>query len=32
MEGQFYYSVDKLKDECEELLSLGIKSVLLFGV
>lgn len=32
MEGQYYYTVDKLKEECEELLSLGIKSVLLFGL
>lgn len=32
MDGQFYYSVDRLKEECEELLSLGIKSVLLFGL
>lgn len=32
MEGQYYYTVDKLKEECEELLSLGIKSVLIFGL
>lgn len=32
MEGQYYYTVDKLKEECEELISLGIKSVLLFGL
>ncbi|MHC1684693.1 MAG: porphobilinogen synthase [Clostridiaceae bacterium] len=32
MEGQYYYTVDKLKVECEELLSLGIKSVLIFGL
>lgn len=32
MESQYYYTVDRLKEECEELLSLGIKSVLLFGL
>ncbi|HEY5563774.1 MAG TPA: porphobilinogen synthase, partial [Clostridiaceae bacterium] len=32
LEGQFYYSVDKLKEEIEELVALGIKGVLLFGL
>ena len=32
MEGCYHYSVDKLKDEIDELKSLGINYVLLFGV
>lgn len=32
MEGQYYLSIDKLIDEVKELLVLGIKGVLLFGV
>lgn len=32
MEGQFYYSVDRLNEEIKELVSLGINSVILFGL
>ncbi len=32
MEGCYHYSVDKLKDEIDELKALGINYVLLFGV
>ena len=32
MEGQFYYSVDRLNEEIKELASLGINSVILFGL
>ena len=32
MEGQFYYSVDRLKVEIKELVHLGINSVILFGL
>ena len=32
MKDCYHYSVDMLEDEIKELLSLGIKSVLLFGI
>ena len=32
MEGQFYYSVDRLNEEIKELVHLGINSVILFGL
>lgn len=32
MEGQFYYSVDRLNEEIKELVNLGINSVILFGL
>lgn len=32
MPGQFQLSVDQLKDEIENILSLGLKTILLFGV
>jgi porphobilinogen synthase len=32
MPGQFQMSVDNVLRECEELLGLGIKSILLFGI
>jgi len=32
MEGQFYYSVDRLNEELKELVHLGINSVILFGL
>ncbi|MBC8059121.1 MAG: porphobilinogen synthase [Clostridiaceae bacterium] len=32
MEGQFYYSIDRLNDEIKELVHLGINSVILFGL
>lgn len=32
MQGQYYYSLDTLKDEIDEIILLGIKSILLFGI
>jgi len=32
MQGVFQYSVDRIEEEVEELVSLGIKSVILFGI
>ena len=32
IEGQFYYSVDRLNEEIKELVHLGINSVILFGL
>lgn len=32
MKGVYHFSVDKLNDEVEELLSLGINAVILFGI
>lgn len=32
LEGQFYYSVDRLNEEIKELVHLGINSVILFGL
>jgi porphobilinogen synthase len=32
MEGQFYYTVDRLNEEIKELVTLGINSVILFGL
>ena len=32
MPNQFRFSIDKLKEELEEIVSLGIKGILLFGI
>lgn len=32
MPGQFRYSIDKLKEEIEDIINLGVKGILLFGI
>ena len=32
MPNQFRYSIDKLKEEIEDIINLGIKGILLFGI
>ncbi|MEG2353006.1 MAG: porphobilinogen synthase [Clostridium sp.] len=32
MKGNFHFSIDKLEEEIKELIELGVKSVLLFGI
>src|ERR1035437_5101656 len=32
MPGQYRFSVDTLKDECVEMVKLGLKSILIFGL
>src|SRR3712207_1142188 len=32
LKGQYQFSIDKLEEEIKELVSLGIKSVILFGI